>query len=424
MTGENNYFNSFGAYLELFEPRKVYVSELRLQRAWMRALWKQPHVSEQGLTVSVLCPGRHNFSDGPDFLDARILIGEKLLTGDIEVHHYAGDWYAHGHHLDPAYNKCVLHVVFHPPGDGISAKTQKGRFVPVCYVPLENVFNLPPEGECIAYNVNSEAYFDLLVKYGWLRVEQKIRYFYQNSMRFPFDVMLYWGVFKACGYRYNQENMINLFMKFPWEDYYMHRMKGEDIELILFSLAGFSQGRASSREIRWTYSKTRPSHFPEKRVAWLGKLLMTNYRKNLMELLYARFRKEKEKRILFGDFIIFAEGETRESSGMPGMSLRREIILNTILPLIEAMRLRKHDNGDIGEKIRNSILTAKIPQTYGMVRRFHTHHGMNGQDARERNWLISQGVLYIHDHFCSQDLQSCCPVCLMAKAPVAPSPSE
>ena len=98
------YSTSFMPYLELFEPRSVYVSELRLQHAWKNLLWKQTRRDSKGRTIRILSPGRHNHSDGPDFLDASIMLDEKLLNGDIELHHRTSDWYAHKHHLDPAYN--------------------------------------------------------------------------------------------------------------------------------------------------------------------------------------------------------------------------------------------------------------------------------------------------------------------------------
>ncbi|MBW6458701.1 MAG: hypothetical protein K0B52_06020, partial [FCB group bacterium] len=192
----------------------------------------------------------------------------------------------------------------------------------------------------------------------------------------------------------------------------------------LFTLAGFASDTAPPTDIRWTYSGTRPAHFPEQRVAWLGELLLRNYGNNLSERMYAEFRNENNKRITCDKCLLFFPNEPNEENPVPGTSIRREIIMNTVLPLTEAMRLTKHDNGNIRERIRNAFSEATLPQAYGMVRRFHAQHGMDKKDIRERNWLVAQGVLYILDHFCSQDLQSCCPVCLLAKEPKASKTSN
>jgi hypothetical protein len=422
MDDKKPYLYSFKAYLEMFEPRKAYISEMRLQYAWKRSLWKRKCYCGDGKEVWVLCPGRHNFSDGPDFMNSQVMIGEKLITGDIEIHHYASDWYAHGHHHDPAYNSCVLHVVFHPPGEKTYSIKKNKQVIPICYIPLEEVLDLPPEGSCVAHKVDPVLYFDILIKYGWLRVDQKIRYFYQNSMRFPGDVMLYWGIFKACGYRYNEENMINLFMSFPWENYCATRINVHDIKNILEELAGFGRNTEAANGINWTYSRTRPAHFPERRVQWLGNLLTRNFGKNISAILYEKYRQDdlrETMKILFD-----SDAESFIKQLCPGPAIRREIVLNTVLPLIESMRLAKRGESELGHKIRREILRATLPQTYGVADRFHELHGIDKKDKRKKNWLTSQGVLYIRDHFCCQDLQSCCPVCMLSKTTLKPVPGK
>jgi hypothetical protein len=68
--------------------------------------------TEQGESVEVIYPGRRNDGQGPDYQDAVITTGGHLMRGDIEVHVRSRDWVSHRHHLDPAYNQVVLHVVW------------------------------------------------------------------------------------------------------------------------------------------------------------------------------------------------------------------------------------------------------------------------------------------------------------------------
>jgi hypothetical protein len=64
-----------------------------------------------GLDLVVLSPGEQNFHAGPDFFNARIKLGNLIWAGNIEVHQKASDWYRHSHHIDPAYNNVILHLV-------------------------------------------------------------------------------------------------------------------------------------------------------------------------------------------------------------------------------------------------------------------------------------------------------------------------
>jgi hypothetical protein len=66
--------------------------------------------SDMGNSVDVIDAGNWNHLGGPDFLDARVLVDGNLFVGSIELHLKPGEWYAHGHHLDAAYNSVVLHV--------------------------------------------------------------------------------------------------------------------------------------------------------------------------------------------------------------------------------------------------------------------------------------------------------------------------
>lgn len=63
------------------------------------------------LPVIVLDPGIHNQDAGPDFLNAKVLIGDTTWVGNVEIHTQSSAWYQHGHHQDKNYDNVILHVV-------------------------------------------------------------------------------------------------------------------------------------------------------------------------------------------------------------------------------------------------------------------------------------------------------------------------
>lgn len=72
-------------------------------------------VTDCGKALSIIEPGALNNGKGPDFLNARIRIGELLFAGHVEIHADETEWNSHHHQDDPAYNNVVLHVIYDRP---------------------------------------------------------------------------------------------------------------------------------------------------------------------------------------------------------------------------------------------------------------------------------------------------------------------
>jgi hypothetical protein len=67
----------------------------------------------EGNIVEIIEFGKWNTNAGPDFLDAKVKVGNILLAGHIELHVKSSDWIFHNHSQDPNYQNIILHVVFH-----------------------------------------------------------------------------------------------------------------------------------------------------------------------------------------------------------------------------------------------------------------------------------------------------------------------
>lgn len=102
-------------------------------------LWENQHMENHrletasGKKVRIHHPGYHNTTDGPDFTNARISIGQLKWHGDIEIHWSSRDWFHHNHHTDPNFNRVILHVVYHQK-ELHEIKRQDGTSIPTLFL--------------------------------------------------------------------------------------------------------------------------------------------------------------------------------------------------------------------------------------------------------------------------------------------------
>ncbi len=89
-----------------------------MKEAVFHRVWEDRHFrtldwrTTDGTPVRLVEPGVRNPGAGPDFRFAVVEIGGLRWCGDVELHVTCADWYRHGHHTDPIYNRALLHVVW------------------------------------------------------------------------------------------------------------------------------------------------------------------------------------------------------------------------------------------------------------------------------------------------------------------------
>lgn len=105
------------------------MTEAFLFHAWQCRLFNTSELfTPDREPVKIIHPGILNTDSGPDFMNARIRIGETLWAGNVEIHVRAGDWNKHLHNTDKAYSNIILHVVYEA-GDQITRPD--GSIIPV-----------------------------------------------------------------------------------------------------------------------------------------------------------------------------------------------------------------------------------------------------------------------------------------------------
>jgi hypothetical protein len=89
------------------------MTERLLQFIWQFQYFNKGELTTlQGENLGIIFPGQYNTNQGPDFLEAKIRIGNTTWAGNIELHFKTSDWEKHNHHRDDNYNNVILHVVW------------------------------------------------------------------------------------------------------------------------------------------------------------------------------------------------------------------------------------------------------------------------------------------------------------------------
>jgi len=107
----------------------------KIHEKFLYEIWKeQKFVKElktnDGQQIRVVDIGTENKEvGGPDFLNARIKIGNITYLGDIEIDSYYTDWKSHGHNINKKYNSVVLHATMNNESNRGYVFTSEGRKV-------------------------------------------------------------------------------------------------------------------------------------------------------------------------------------------------------------------------------------------------------------------------------------------------------
>ena len=203
------------------------VDELAVSRAWQAGWFRADALrTTAGQPLTVVYRGRWTFGFGPDFRGAMIAFGAELRSGDVEIHLRSSGWREHGHHLDPAYNDVILHVVLDADGPLAPCLRQDGTAVPTVLLapilrgPLDALPHDPtlaalgalPPDECVAQVTvaNRTTALALLDRAGDARLTAKAAQFEAAFTVASPGQALYAGLLDALGYTRNRAPMARL----------------------------------------------------------------------------------------------------------------------------------------------------------------------------------------------------------------------
>jgi len=282
------------------------MTEEFLHYLWKFRLLKRELLSRTGEPVTVIHPGEQNHNGGPDFLNARIRVGDTTWAGNVEIHINEGDWFRHNHHLDKVYENVILHVVYEEDADfserfeyNLPILVIKGQFPEQIHDRYEDFLKNRLWIPCEHLIRNVELFyfeqwsFALLTERLGSRSGQWEKLFEAN--KFDWAETLFQSIARAFGLRINTLPFELLAKAIPLKIVLKYKNNQFSLEALAFGQAGmlnrsfadeypaklkkeydFLAGKYSLQPMDsslWKFLRLRPSSFPTIRIAQWAALL-------------------------------------------------------------------------------------------------------------------------------------------------------
>lgn len=425
------------------------MKERVMQEVWAKKLLSlETMFTTDGRCLKVMEWGNLNYDQGPDFSNARISLDGIVFFGDIELHLRSADWFRHGHHQDPGYNKVVLHVVM--DADPLIAVRQDQTPVPTLSIgdrvslagqrrakqALQNIAQLP----CTALlrGAVAEHRGGMLQEAARLRASQKLEEV-QRQLRVQggdWEEAM-WPLLAAyLGGPVNKEAFRVIAERVSFAILRKCIQRPLQVEAILFGVAGMLDGSPDAiypQELHaeWDYlsgkfdlrappmplrlHRMRPASFPVYRLSQLAELLFRF--QGLMGLMHDQGIKAFMKARIETTTYWRRNSDFGESSRIAahaiGMDLKQTLLLNVLLPFRVAYQTMQNPARPVHQL--GEAWAAYPPEDNRVTRRF-LQQGWLAGDAAD-----TQAMVYLHKHLCSKNGCLQCPVGRKVLSPSAAS---
>lgn len=356
-----------------------------MQFIWQNQYFNSKHLTTtEGEEIHIIQAGSVNHHQGPDFLNARIRIGQETWVGNIELHVHASSWMEHGHSEDHLYDNVILHVVWQEDKklplsfpalelqgrvSGIllnkyQALMQSPQFIP-CQDQIQNV-------DDITLNTWMQR---LLIE----RLDNRARMIrlLLESNHFHWEETFWWLLASGFGSKVNSEAFLKIAQSLPFSILMKHRNQIHQVEALLLGQAGILDTRFAEKypamlqqeyhflakkyrlkksHFPLYYLRMRPANFPTVRLAQLAAFLnkadhffnRVIETENLAEI-------EKALNIQANDYWHYHYLPGHPATFMIkklGREMIRNILINTIIPVVYAYGLVQQSDKILRKALR------------------------------------------------------------------------
>lgn len=346
------------------------ISEEFIQFIWKNRLFEDSSLkTTEHEKLEILETGVQNFNAGPDFLNARVKIGNTLWAGNIEIHINSSDWHKHEHGRDKAYSNVILHVVVNHDMEIYRSESEKIPTIKINYKPklFDNYLQLVDAEKWIPCQSEINKVDNFFVTH-WIskltieRLENKANSIKEQLLENNnhWEEVFYRQIARNFGYKINAEPFEWLAKSLPINIIAKHKNNISQIEALLFGQAGFLEKELEDdyfkmlkkeydflkhkyrlkplQEHLWKFLRLRPLNFPTVRIAQFAQLI------NQSSGLFSKILESKEIKSIHSLLEVstseyWQSNYSFSSKSKPmnkklGAATKNSIIINTIVPFL------------------------------------------------------------------------------------------
>lgn len=418
-----------------FTENFIPVTEAFLHHIWKHRLFNHNNLlTDEGEPVEIVNPGYHNTGAGPDFFNAQLIIGGTHWAGNVEIHIQSSDWNRHNHHLDEAYDTCVLHVVL--DNDGVTRRmngTQiptvqlRGRYPDYLW---NNFIQLIGRQDWIACqqqlkDVDEELWSTTIQRMLMERLHHRSQYILISleGLKNDWEECFYQYLAHNFGFQVNSMPFEMLARSLPLKILRREGANPHAIESLLYGQAGllekdFNDSYPTELQMHyrhfqkkysltpiaasaWKFMRMRPVNFPTIRIAQFAEMIRSHPSlfsiardsedlENILPLLSVQANG------YWSDHYLFDKLSTRSEKNM-GIHSIENILINTIVPFIYAWGIF---TGSESAREKALEFLFQIPAEDNSIIRKWSEMGVNIGNAGTSQALIQLKQLHCAEKKC------------------------
>jgi hypothetical protein len=385
---------------------------------WRNKLFNHENLkTTDGQPLRILHAGILNNNQGPDFIQAKVQIGEVILVGNIEIHVKSSDWDKHQHGKDNAYQNIILHVVYNDDktlinntGQSFPTLELNGKIFPSLLKKYHQLNRNTQTIKCSNLIKNFDTK-ELLKIESWkerMVVERMIKKSELiidelKTLNNDWAQLLFSFFGKYMGGKLNGDAFYLLCKSTPLNVLHKHRNRLLSVEAILFGQAGMLEedfedtyyqslkqeytyfkkayNLKSLKLEMWKFFRLRPVSFPTIRIAQLAELIHRYFSFSLSDLEVESWEKTLQSVSASGywdNHYVFGKKTKQSKPKHMGKQLIEGLQINAMIPFKMAYSKSQGNMAQFQESIE---LLHKMGKENNDIIRFWERVGFESKDA-------------------------------------------
>lgn len=246
--------------------------------------------------VEIIDIGEINYNEGPDFINAHIILNDIHWFGNIEVHIKSSEWDKHKHSCNEFYNSVILHIVLDQ-----DKQIFKKDHTPLPTVEINKFLKSFPDDIFQIKNILEKKNFDIKTLENLFpillmqRMKRKNNFILDllKKLNGDWDNTAFHLLMYNFGFKVNNEQMLQLASSLSYKVIQKNKDDERNLLALLAGQAGllnkfndnfshcynFLQQKycLKKEKILWRYARIHPQNFPEVRIQQIAKII---YKKN------------------------------------------------------------------------------------------------------------------------------------------------